>query len=73
MAWSSETDSKPTSERDLSTHNRDMAIRIKEQIRMKIAALVDQQGATADLFHTELVRLYHNPQGHVPRTLAALG
>jgi len=30
---------------------------------MKIAALVDQQGATADLFHSELVRLYHNPQG----------
>lgn len=30
---------------------------------MKIAALVDQQGAAADLFHTKLVRLYHNPQG----------
>jgi Fe-only nitrogenase accessory protein AnfO len=30
---------------------------------MKIAALVDQQGATADLFHSVQVRLYHNPQG----------
>ena len=30
---------------------------------MKIAALVDQQGATADLFHGVQVRLYHNPQG----------
>ncbi len=31
---------------------------------MKIAALVSQQGLTTDLFHTELIRLYHNPQGH---------
>jgi Fe-only nitrogenase accessory protein AnfO len=31
---------------------------------MKIAALVSQQGLTTDFFHTELIRLYHNPQGH---------